>query len=338
MLDIEGLELTGEDRDLLRHPQTGGLILFARNYASREQLSALVASVRELRSPPVLIAVDQEGGRVQRFRDDFSRLPPLRTLGDIYDADANKARHLAVQSARLMAMELLAHDIDFSFAPVLDLDYGCCEVIGNRALHREPDAVANLALAYMHGLRMAGMAAVAKHFPGHGAVTADSHLALPEDPRAYAELLDDMAPYRSLIEAGLQGVMMAHIRYTAVSSEVASLSHYWMTDILRRELGFQGAIFSDDLSMAGAEVGGTIPQRAQLALAGGADMVLLCNNRPAAAGLLESLENYDDPAAHGRLAAMRADHSTYAQAPYGEAIWRSLAAEIERLEEFQLHG
>jgi beta-N-acetylhexosaminidase len=333
MLDVDGLALTAEDRELLQHPQVGGLILFSRNYESRAQLDALLADVRSVRTPPLLVAVDQEGGRVQRFREGFTELPPLRLLGHEYDIDPVRARHLALQSGRLMAIELLAHGIDFSFAPVLDLDRGCCDVIGDRALHSDPGAVANLALAYMHGLSQAGMRAVAKHFPGHGAVTVDSHVALPEDPRPYNEILDDMAPYRSLIDAGLAGIMMAHIRYSAVNDDVASLSGYWMTDVLRKEFGFQGAIFSDDLSMAGAAVGGSISDRAVTALQGGADMVLLCNDRPSAGPLLTSLEGYDDPAAHGRLAAMRPDRARYANSPYGAADWEQLVAEVKTAEQ-----
>jgi beta-N-acetylhexosaminidase len=341
MLDIDGLTLSAEDRELLRHPQVGGLILFSRNYESREQLDELLGEVRGLRRPALLVAVDQEGGRVQRFRDGFTELPPLRRIGHEYDLNPSRARRLAHSSGRLMATELLAHGIDFSFAPVLDLDRGCCDVIGDRALHTNPEVVANLALAYMAGLRDAGMAAVAKHFPGHGAVVADSHVALPEDNRPYREILDDIAPYRSLIDAGLQGVMMAHIRYRQVDAEVASLSEYWMRRVLRTELGFRGAIFSDDLNMAGAAVGGTIPERAVAALGHGADMVLLCNNRPEASGLLAALADYDDPAAHARLAAMRPDRRRYERAPYGSDSWRALVAEVRAAEqppELQLDG
>ena len=333
MLDIEGLTLTVEDRELLRHPQVGGLILFSRNYESRDQLDELLADIRNSRQPPLLVAVDQEGGRVQRFRDGFTELPPLRWIGHEYDLDPERSRRLAKSCGWLMAAELLAHGIDFSFAPVLDLDHGCCDVIGDRALHAKPEVVANLGLAYMQGLRQAGMAAVAKHFPGHGAVVADSHVALPEDSRPYREILDDIAPYRSLIDAGLQGIMMAHIRYSDVNPEIASLSEYWMRTILRNELGFRGAIFSDDLSMEGAAVGGSIADRAVLALNGGADMVLLCNNRPEAGPLLAALEHYDDPAAHVRLAAMRPNRSRYERAPYGSEQWRQLVAEVKAAEQ-----
>jgi beta-N-acetylhexosaminidase len=341
MLDIAGLSLSAEDRELLCHPQVGALILFSRNYESREQLDALVREVRELRQPALLIAVDQEGGRVQRFREGFSELPPLRWIGKEYDLDPVRGRDMARVSARLMATELLAHGIDFSFAPVVDLDWGCCEVIGDRALHTDPEIVANLSVAYMHGLGLAGMAAVAKHFPGHGAVVADSHVTLPEDSREFRALLDDIAPYRSLVDAGLQGVMMAHIRYIAVDQEIASLSGYWMRTVLREELGFQGAIFSDDLSMEGAAVGGSIPDRAATALEGGADMVLLCNDRASAGPLLDSLNRYSDPAAQGRLAAMRPDRDKYAAAAYGTPEWQQMVGEVKAIgqpAEFKLDG
>ena len=188
MIDIEGTELSAEDRELLRHPLVGGIILFTRNYTDREQLAELTRTIREQRSPAVLIAVDQEGGRVQRFREGFTELPPLRWLGREYDADPTRARELAMLHARLMAAELLDAGIDFSFAPVVDIDYGLCEVIGDRSPHRDPEAVAAISLAYLQGLRQAGMAAVAKHFPGHGAVVGDSHVTLPEDRREYTAL------------------------------------------------------------------------------------------------------------------------------------------------------
>jgi beta-N-acetylhexosaminidase len=334
MVDIEGHELSPEDRELLQHPLVGGLILFARNFAEPEQVRALTQAVRELRSPALLIAVDQEGGRVQRFRDGFTPLPPLHLLGRLYDADPSQARALAIVAARLMAQEVLDVGVDFSFAPVLDIDRGCCEVIGDRAIHSQPDVVSALGMAYMQGMRQVGMAAVGKHFPGHGGVVGDSHLVLPEDHRPYAELQDDMRPYLSLIEDGLAGIMMAHIRYIELDPVIASLSEYWMQTVLRGELGFRGAIFSDDLTMEGASVGGTVAERAVTALEAGADMILLCNNRAALAPALLALEGYESPVAHGRLAAMRADQGKVGAAPRGSADWQknvaALAAALER--------
>jgi beta-N-acetylhexosaminidase len=329
MVDVDGLSLTAEDRELLRHPLVGGIILFSRNFADRKQVAALTADIRAVRSPALLIAVDQEGGRVQRFREGFTELPPLRWLGHLYDADPDNARSMTMLHARLMAQEVLATGADFSFAPVLDIDRGLCDVIGDRAMHSQPDIVAALGLAYMQGMRQIGMAAVAKHFPGHGGVVGDSHLVLPEDHRAYTDLIDDMQPYTSLIDDGLQGVMMAHIRYTEVDPVIASLSPYWMQQILRGELGFQGAIFSDDLTMEGASVGGSVAERVATTLDAGADMALICNNRGAVGPVLDELAGYSSPASAGRLAAMRADQRKYADAPRDSADWRQAVAKLD---------
>jgi beta-N-acetylhexosaminidase len=322
MIDVEGLTLSAEDRELLAHPLVGGIILFSRNFAGREQVQALTAEIRGLRSPQLLIAVDQEGGRVQRFRDGFTALPPLSWLGHVYDSDPATARQLAMLAARVMAQEVMEAGVDFSFAPVLDIDRGCCEVIGDRAMHQQSEIVGALGMAYMQGMRQVGMPAIAKHFPGHGGVVGDSHLLLPEDHRSYAELLDDMQPYASLIGDGLHGVMMAHIRYTACDPLIASLSPYWMQTVLRGQLGFNGAIFSDDLTMEGASVGGSVAERAQAALQSGADMILLCNNRASVEPVLQALEGYDQPVSHGRLAAMRADFKRYAAVPRGSDDWQ----------------
>lgn len=334
MIDIEGLSLSPEDKDLLKHPQVGGIIIFSRNYADRDQLRALTDEIRALRSPPLLIAVDQEGGRVQRLRHQFTELPPLHWLGHLHDADPSQARSMAITLARVMAQEVLDCGVDFSFAPVLDIHRGLCDVIGDRAIHKDPEVVAALGLAYMQGMRQVGMQAVAKHFPGHGGVTGDSHHVLPEDHRAYIDLQDDIRPYTTLIADGLAGVMLAHIRFTEVEPQIASLSDFWIRRVLRGELGFRGAIFSDDLTMEGACAGGDIPERTLTALNAGADMALICNNRPAVAPVLEALEGFDQPAAHGRLAAMRANPARYAAAPHGSSDWRKsvdrLHAALER--------
>lgn len=328
MIDVAGQTLTTEDAELLRHPQVGGVILFSRNFASPDQVRELTAAIRAVRSPPLLIAVDQEGGRVQRFREGFTELPPLRWLGHLYDADPDDARAMTMTLARIMAQEVLDCGVDFSFAPVVDIDRGLCDVIGDRALHAKTEVVAALGLAYMQGMRQVGMAAIAKHFPGHGGVVGDSHLVLPEDHRSYIELEDDLSPYRSLIGDGLAGVMMAHIRYTEIDPDIASLSRFWMQQVLRKQLGFQGAIFSDDLSMAGASVGGTVPERALAALRAGADMILLCNNREAVDPVLRVLADYDEPVSHGRLAAMRADLTRYRAAPRGSKDWVAACARL----------
>ncbi len=302
MIDLAGTQVTAEERELLRHPLVGAVILFSRNYESPAQLSQLVSEVHAARSPPLIVAVDQEGGRVQRFREGFSRLPPARRIGHEYDLDAKGGVALARSMGYLMAAELRAHGIDISFAPDVDLDLGVSEVIGDRAFHRSPQAVAQLALAWMQGMRDAGMAATAKHFPGHGAVVADSHLALPVDRRPLVDLADELAPYRRLIANGLPAVMVAHVLFSAVDTAPASLSALWIRDVLRGELRFQGVVFADDLSMGGAAAAyGDILTRARQALAAGCDMLPVCNNRPSVIELLDRLDCEPQPASSLRL-------------------------------------
>ena len=328
MIDLAGLELQADETELLRHPLVGGVILFSRNFESREQVRALTDRIRACRDPALLIAVDQEGGRVQRFREGFTELPPLRWLGRMHDADPGRGRSLGLLTGRLMATELMDIGADFSFAPVVDLDYGICDVIGDRAAHPDPDVVAALTLAVMQGMRQAGMSAVAKHFPGHGAVTGDSHHVLPEDSRDYTDILDDLRPYSSLIADGLGGIMMAHIRYTAVDPEVASLSPFWMQRVLRDELGFSGSIFSDDLSMAGAAEAGGPLRRTQAALEAGADMALICNDRASVERVLGGLHLPESIAGHARLAALRSNKQRYAEAKYGSTEWQDMCTTL----------
>jgi beta-N-acetylhexosaminidase len=288
MLDVAGFELTAEERERLAHPLVGGVILFTRNYASTSQLQALTAAIRTLRDPQLLIAVDHEGGRVQRFREGFSAIAPMRTLGAQWDRDVVAAANEARRIGATIAAELGAKGIDFSFAPVVDLDYGTSNVIGDRALHRNPNAVAHLAAAFRDGLRSGGMAAVAKHFPGHGFVNADSHTELPIDTRPLAALeKDDLIPFGALVRLGIEGVMPAHVVYPAVDAQPAGYSRVWLRDILRGRLGFDGLIFSDDLSMAAAKGVGDVVARADAARDAGCDMVLVCND-PAASGELLS--------------------------------------------------
>ena len=290
MLDIRGPELSASERESLCHPLVGGLILFSRNYRSPQQLCRLTAAIRALRKPELLIAVDHEGGRVQRFQDGFSRIPAMRRLGQAWDRDRSEAHAAARDIAYVLASELLACGVDFSFTPVLDIDFGASGVIGDRALHAQPAAIAELSSSLIAGLREAGMASVGKHFPGHGYVRADSHLALPVDERSYAEIAAaDLLPYRQLIKDGLSAVMPAHVIYPKVDAQPAGFSSMWLRQILRGELQFDGMIFSDDLSMEGASVAGGMVERAQAALAAGCDMVLLCNAPEAAPSLLAGL-------------------------------------------------
>jgi beta-N-acetylhexosaminidase len=291
MLDVRGLALEPDEREVLAHPATGGVILFSRNYANPEQLAALVADIHAVRSPPLLVAVDHEGGRVQRFRDGFTRLPAMGELGRLWSGHPGTARHLAREIGRILAMELRAHGIDFSFAPVLDLDHGRSRVVGDRSFHRDPEAVAELAASLVQGLSDAGMGAVGKHFPGHGYAEADSHVDAPVDERAFEQIeADDLVPFRRLVSAGLTGIMPAHVVYPAVDAQPAGYSRRWLRDILRKRLGFRGVVFSDDLSMVGARGAGSALDRAVLALEAGCDMVLICNDPQAAAALVGSLE------------------------------------------------
>ncbi len=306
MLDVVGKTLTAEDEQRLRHPLVGGVILFARNYESPRQLAELTASIRALRTPPLLISVDHEGGRVQRFREGFTKIPPMRELGKLWDAHPKRARHLAEQTGWVLASELRAHGVDFSFTPVLDVDYGSSGVIGDRAFHTEPQAIAELAHSLMMGMKKAGMATVGKHFPGHGFVKADSHLEIPVDERAFADIeMCDLVPFRQMVDFGLTAVMPAHVIYPKVDPRPAGFSKVWLKDILRGQLGFEGCIFSDDLSMEGATVAGGIVQRAEAALNAGADMVLVCNKPESADELLAGLVWEMNATSKARLAHMR---------------------------------
>ena len=289
MGDIGGTELTAEDREILSHPLVGGVILFARNYSDPEQLRALCQSLRALRKQRLLLAVDHEGGRVQRFRVGFSRIPSMGSLGIVYRESAQRALEEARGHGETIARELGAFGIDLCFAPVLDVDYGVSQIIGDRAFSSDPNLVIDLARAFRAGLNAGGMAATGKHFPGHGAVAADSHTELPIDRRKQAEIeARDLTTFRTLIDDGIESLMMAHVRYTAVDELPASLSRRWIHGMLRRQCKFNGAVFCDDLSMAGAAVVGDITERARLALEAGCDMLPICNNRPGLVGLLQA--------------------------------------------------
>lgn len=306
MIDLQGLQLLDEEVERLLHPQVGGLILFTRNYQNPAQLQALIAEVRAVR-PELLIAVDHEGGRVQRFREGFTLIPAAARLGELYEQDRPAALQLARDWAWLLAAELRAFDIDLSFAPVLDLGGPLSRVIGNRALHSEPEGIAALGEAWMLGMRDAGMAAVGKHFPGHGSVAEDSHVEFPLDARALHEIeARDLQPFRSLIDAGLPGMMLAHVIYPAVDIHPAGFSHVWVRELLRERYGFAGAVFTDDLSMAAATKIAEPLARVQMALEAGCDMLLLCNRPQDVAEVLAGLDAPHDPGREARVLTMRA--------------------------------
>ena len=305
ILGIEGTELSDADRARLAHPLAGGVILFSRNFESCAQLKALTASIRALRTPTLLICVDHEGGRVQRFRDGFTAIPAMRTLGEMWDSDVALAAGEAHRLGHLLAGELRAHGVDFSFTPVLDIDFGASAVIGDRALHGNPNAVAHLASCLRRGLNAGGCAAVGKHFPGHGFIAADSHVDLPVDERTLDALaVDDLIPFAVLSKEGLEAVMPAHVVYPAVDSLAAGFSRVWLQDILRGRLGFAGLIFSDDLGMAGAHAAGDIVARAEAAAAAGCDMVLACNDHAASDELLSRWKPAAQPDLARRAARM----------------------------------
>jgi beta-N-acetylhexosaminidase len=305
MVGISGLSLTQEEREILKHPLIGGVILFTRNYEEPGQLQSLVETIHRLKGSPLLVAVDHEGGRVQRFRDGFVSLPPMRQLGRLYDKDAKKAKHFSQLIGWLMAAELRAVGVDLSFAPVLDLDCGTSEVIGNRAFHGDPEIAATLANAFMTGMDLAGMMAVGKHFPGHGTAAADSHLVVVSDNRSYEDIASaDLVPFERLIDYGIAALMAAHVVYPRVDAKPAGFSRFWMQEVLRERLGFRGAIFSDDLGMAGAGTAGDIKQRAESALEAGCDMILLCNELAMVPALLDHLHGYRNPASQLRLARL----------------------------------
>jgi beta-N-acetylhexosaminidase len=334
MVDIAGQTLSAEDREILGHPLIGGVILFTRNYSDPPQLAALIRELHELRSPPLLVTVDHEGGRVQRFRDQFTALPPARLCGNLYDRDSALGLRFTEQLAWLMAAELRAVGVDLSFAPVVDLDYGVSVIIGDRALHRDPVAVGELARAWLLGMRRAGMAACAKHFPGHGAVAGDSHNMLPVDERSLDEIRRrDLKPYQRLIRLDLPAVMMAHVVYRQVDADPASFSRRWIGTELRQELGFTGAVFCDDLSMRGAAGAGDYVARARTALAAGCDMLPVCNNRAGVVAILDGLGVDPDPVSQWRLARLHGRDGSSMEDLVTSREWRDARTELARYDE-----
>lgn len=333
MLDLLGTELSSAEEEMLRHPAAGGVILFSRNYQSPAQLSELIARIRAVRTS-LLIAVDHEGGRVQRFREGFTRLPPAAAYAEFFGDDRIALLESLERCGWLMAAELRAVDVDFSFAPVLDVDCGVSAIIGDRSFSRDAVAAGEFALAFARGMRRAGMAAVGKHFPGHGGVAPDSHLSLPEDSRSFEEIADkDLLPFARLIGDGLEGVMPAHIVYTRFDDKPAGFSRRWIETVLRQRLGFDGAVFSDDLSMAAAACAGSYPERAQLALEAGCDMVLVCNQPAAAGEVLEALEGRPVSPRPDRLEKMRGRFPADRSALLASPAWQAAVDGIDRINE-----
>lgn len=321
ILDLHGCELDAEEKELLAHPTLGGVIFFSRNYHDSAQLQALVKSIRRI-NPGLLLTVDHEGGRVQRFRQGFFPLPAPGKIAGLNGVDT---RSLLEDCGWLMAAELLAHDIDLSFAPVLDLERGS-EVIGDRSFGQDPEQVIAHAGAYIGGMRQAGMKTVAKHFPGHGSVRADSHIESPIDPRSLADIEQaDLTPFRCLIADGkVDGIMPAHVIYAAVDPQPAGFSPFWLKKVLRQKLGFGGLIFSDDLTMEGAAVAGDYPERARLALAAGCDLLLACNHRAGAVKIIDSLPHD----LRRDLSSLRKKSCGGPELLYGSPRWREAAQRV----------
>jgi len=334
MLDLVGTSITAEEREMLLHPQTGGVILFTRNYESPEQITQLISDIHALRTPHLIVAVDHEGGRVQRFREGFTHIPAAAVYGEAYAKDKKQAKLLAHECGWLMAAECRAVGIDISFAPVLDIGIGMSGVIGDRAYHANPEIIAELAHEFMNGMQQAGMVATGKHFPGHGSVKEDSHTAHPIDHRSLNDImLEDIVPFERMIHYGLAALMPAHVVYPAIDDKPAGYSEVWLQKILRQKLNFQGVIFSDDLSMQAAGVVGDFVERAKQALGAGCDMILVCNHLQAAQQVLESLETYTNPASQMRLVRMHGRGEVNRQELMASNKWKAVVNKIKKLDE-----
>lgn len=335
MLDLDSTEMSPVEREILQNPLVGGVILFSRNFSSVEQLIKLVKDIHQVREPRLLVSVDHEGGRVQRFRDGFTSLPAVGHFGEIYKHNPKRAHLLSETAGWMMAAELRAVGIDFSFAPVLDIDYGVSEVIGDRAFHQDSQIITELAHAYTQGMHKAGMAATGKHFPGHGAVVADSHTDIPVDNREYNEIYaHDILPFKRMIHHGIAAIMPAHVIYPKVDKLPAGFSEIWLKDILRKRLGFQGVIFSDDLDMKGASImGEQYVDRAEKALSAGCDMALVCNNRQGALNVLDNLTGHNDPVSHLRLARMHGKHDISMSELHKTSKWKKSSDMLKRYQD-----
>lgn len=333
MIGIGGHQLTAHEIDQLLEPSVAGVILFSRNYQTPEQLRQLCDQIHALRHPRLLIGVDHEGGRVQRFRDRFTQIPPMRILGELYQQSPEPTLKKAREIGWLLATELLVCGVDFSFAPVLDLDYGASEVIGDRAFNDDPSTVARLALQLSFGMREAGMASVAKHFPGHGFVRADTHNEVAVDPRSWAQIKEaDIQPFVKLIKRGLEAVMPAHVRYPAVDDLPVGFSKHWLQIILRGQYQFNGAIISDDLGMQAAAVYGDLTRRVELALKAGCDLVLLCNDLDQIDEVLQQLDWKSDQISQGRIARLAGRQYIESQDLKHHPLWLAAVKTVKKLE------
>ena len=332
MVDIEGTRLQEHEIQRLMDPMVAGVILFSRNFESVEQIKSLTKEIHNLRHPKLLIGVDHEGGRVQRFRDGFTHIPPMRVLGELYEKDAQASYEAAEKIGWLLAAELLSVGVDFSFAPVVDLDYGGSKVIGDRAFHGNSVVVGQLAFHLMKGMRSAGMASVAKHFPGHGYIEADTHLEVAVDDRSLAEIeRHDIQPFLHLIENGLDAVMPAHVIYPQVDQKPAGFSEYWLQNILRKQCRFEGAIISDDMSMKAATNYGTASDRVRAALEAGCDLVLVCNDPLSADEVLAKVHWHSCTLSHARLIRLHA-HGKFDNAKLQyEPLWQAASSLIRKL-------
>ncbi len=335
MVDLCGDSMSAQEQELLASPQVGGVILFSRNFTSLDKLITLIHEIHALRHPRLLVAIDQEGGRVQRLRDGFTQLPAVSLLGEIYNDDSKHASQLAMTTGWLMAAELRSIGIDFSFAPILDLNYGVSQVIGDRAFHKDAEIVSNLAASYIQGMKQAGMQAVGKHFPGHGAVVADSHIALPTDDRCFEDIaMQDLIPFQRMINQGIAGFMSAHVIYEKVDTEIATYSKLWLQDVLRKQMQFNGVIFSDDLTMKAAHCDDNNDEdcvlRSEKALQAGCDMALICNDSDSACLVAERFENYNNPVSQIRLTRMHGgkDPMSY-DSLMNSRQWGTAVAQVE---------
>ncbi len=341
MIDLNGPTIESQEREWLLSPTVGGVILFTRNFENSQQVADLVAEIHEVRSPSLLVAVDQEGGRVQRFREPFTVLPSMRSLGYLYDENPQRACAAAKGFGWVMAAELRAVGVDISFAPVVDLDLGLAKVIGDRALHSQSDIVSTLAAEFSKGVREAGMAVVAKHFPTHAGAVNDSHTSCATDIRKYSQLWDDIYPYRHLISSGLEGVMIGHVIFPEMDPLPASFSSWWIMQELREQLGFQGAVLSDDISMEAAVSGGSCSERAIKSLDAGCDMVLLCNARKEIPSVIHALKDFSSPSSQLRLMRLKGRRNQDWQTLRSSNQWKTMRSQLMQLDaqpELELKG